>query len=122
MRVIKAAEMTSGGEEGGPDRFSGQVSLHAVARVQQAPGVAVVRFENGARNHWHTHEGGQVLYVMSGRGRVQEEGGEVVELEAGDFVVAEPDEKHWHGAAPGTDMAHISVAGGAVEWFAPVED
>jgi len=121
MKVIRAAD-TTGGSPGGPESFAGQVSLNPVARVEQPPGVAVVRFEAGARNHWHIHEGGQVLYVMSGRGRVQSEGGEVVELEAGDFVVADPGEKHWHGATPDSDMAHISIAAGGVEWFAPVED
>src|SRR5437660_616932 len=99
MRVIKAAEARSGGEPGGPNMFAGDVSLYSVSRTAQAAGVAVVSFRGGARNHWHIHEGGQVLYVIEGVGRVQSEGGDVVAVEPGDFVIAEPGEKHWHGAA-----------------------
>jgi len=34
-----------------------------------------VTFEPGARTAWHTHPVGQTLYVLSGTGRVQTEGG-----------------------------------------------
>jgi quercetin dioxygenase-like cupin family protein len=122
MKVIRAAEAMSGGESGRPEMFAGDVTLRSVAQAQPGAGVAIVRFRDGARNHWHSHAGGQVLYVLEGPARVQSEGGEVVHLEPGDFVIAEPGEKHWHGAAEGADMAHISIASGASEWFSPVED
>ncbi len=120
MKVIRALEAMSGGEDGGPGSFAGRVDLKSIARAEEPAGVAVVHFHDGGRTHWHTHSGGQVLHVLRGRGRVQSEDGAVVEIEPGDFVVAEPGEKHWHGAAEGADMAHISIAIGAVEWFAPV--
>ena len=122
MKVVKAAEARSGGEGGSPNMFAGEVTLQSITRLERGAGVAVVSFKGGARNHWHVHEGGQVLYVIDGAGRVQSEDGEVIELGPGDFVISEPGEKHWHGAAHGADMAHISVASGAVEWFSPVED
>ncbi|HEX6488971.1 MAG TPA: cupin domain-containing protein [Candidatus Dormibacteraeota bacterium] len=121
MRVIRAADALSGGEPAGRDNFSGDAELRSIARAEQPAGVAVVTFHAGAVNNWHVHEGGQVLYVINGRGRAQAEGEEVVGLEPGDFVVIDPGEKHWHGAAAGEDMAHISVAIGAIEWFARVE-
>jgi len=122
MKVIRAVEALSGGEEGGPNMFAGDVTLRSLAQAKPGAGVAIVHFRGGARNHWHAHEGGQILYILDGPGRVQADGEEVVHLQPGDFVVAEPGEKHWHGAAEGADMAHISIASGAAEWFAPVED
>ena len=122
MKVIKAAEAMTGGDEGSPNMFAGKVTLKSLAQAQPGAGVAIVRFRDGARNHWHAHAGGQVLYIVDGAARVQAEGEDVVHLEAGDFVIAEPGEKHWHGAAEGADMAHISIASGAAEWFSPVQD
>ena len=119
MKLIRAIEATSGGEEG-TGTFSGRVTLRSVARIETAAGMAVVHFHDGARTHWHSHSGGQVLHVLAGSGRVQSEGRPVEELQPGDFVVAEPGEKHWHGAAVGESMAHISLAAGDAEWFEPV--
>ena len=119
MKLIRRDDAVSGGERGG-DEFEGSVSLRSVHQVDKPAGIVVVRFEQGARTHWHSHPGGQVLHVIEGSGRVQSWGEDVQHLEPGDFVVAEPDEKHWHGAAEGADMAHISIAIGGVEWMEPV--
>jgi 4-carboxymuconolactone decarboxylase len=121
MKVIRAVEALSGGEEG-TGTFSGRVTLRSLARIDQPAGMAVVHFHEGARTHWHSHAGGQVLHVLTGRGRVQSEGQPVEELLPGDFVLAEAGEKHWHGAAEGASMAHISLAVGDPAWFEPVED
>lgn len=118
MKLIKRDQAVRGGEPGG-ETFQGTVSMQSVHRIDQPAGISVVRFENGARTHWHSHPGGQVLHVVEGTGRVQSWGGEVERLEPGDFVVADPGEKHWHGAAKGADMAHISIAIGGVEWMEP---
>ena len=87
---------------------------------------ARVAFEPAARTHWHTHPLGQTLYVVQGVGRVQSFGGPVREIKAGDVIWFEPGEKHWHGAAPTTGMAHIAMQeaheGNAVTWMEPVSD
>ena len=120
MRVIRKAEL-----EGTPapnENFDGLVAMSSIGRLTEPGGAALVTFQDGARNHWHTHDGGQLLHVISGDCRLQLEGGPVETLHAGDFAIIDPGEKHWHGAAPGTDMAHLSVAGGEVRWLEPVED
>jgi len=85
-----------------------------------------VSFEPGARTNWHTHPLGQTLYVISGVGRVQAKGGAVHEIRPGDVVWIPPGEKHWHGAAPTTGMAHIAMQealdGSYVKWMEPVTD
>src|SRR6201747_1874039 len=51
----------------------------APARVNSAR----VAFEPGARTAWHTHPLGQTLFVVSGVGRVQTEGGPIREIRGG---------------------------------------
>jgi quercetin dioxygenase-like cupin family protein len=99
--------------------FTGQTRLRRLLDVQQQGGMAVslVSFEDGARTHWHTHPGEQILYILEGQGRAGT-AKEEFRLEPGDLVYAPPMERHWHGAAPGQSMTHLSVTtGGAPEWF-----
>ncbi len=77
-----------------------------------------VRFEPGARTDWHSHPEGQVLYVVSGAGRVQEDGRTTVEISVGDVVYTEPGTVHWHGATQQSPMMHLSITtGGETEWL-----
>ncbi|MGH7777333.1 MAG: hypothetical protein ACREPI_09165, partial [Candidatus Dormibacterales bacterium] len=58
--------------------FTGAASsfaFHSAGPVSGV-GVALVHFETGVRNHWHSHAGGQVLHVVEGEGWVQSRGGE----------------------------------------------
>jgi quercetin dioxygenase-like cupin family protein len=99
--------------------FTGDTTLAEMLFPQQEGGVKVtiVRFQDGAVTHWHTHPGEQVLYVLEGECRVATETEEVVAHE-GDVVYTPPNEKHWHGAAPGTTMVHISITTvGSPTWF-----
>jgi quercetin dioxygenase-like cupin family protein len=81
-------------------------------------------FAPGSISHWHTHPRGQVLYVVSGVGLVQREGGQVEEIRPGDCVRFAPDEVHWHGASPRSMFIYVSIQavhrGSVVHWLAPV--
>jgi quercetin dioxygenase-like cupin family protein len=80
--------------------------------------VLFVQFEPGARNNWHSHTGGQLLFVSAGEGYVQVRGKEPVILRAGDAVVCPPDEEHWHGAtADGPGFTHLAVTYGKIIWL-----
>ena len=70
--------------------------------------VNLVEFHDGARNKLHHHGADQLLVVTSGRGVVANET-ETIELEPGDVVLIPAGEKHWHGAQPGQDFAHLAV-------------
>jgi quercetin dioxygenase-like cupin family protein len=87
---------------------------------------ALVTFEPGARNNWHTHPLGQTLIVVSGCGWTQFEGEEKVEIRAGDVIWCPPGHKHWHGATATTAMSHIAITealdGCNAEWLDPVTD
>ncbi len=85
---------------------------------------ASVSFDAEARSAWHSHPRGQILIVTSGTGRVQQWGGAVQEIRAGDVIWTPPGVKHWHGAAPDTAMTHIAIQehenGKVVEWMEKV--
>jgi quercetin dioxygenase-like cupin family protein len=86
----------------------------------------LVTFEPGARSAWHTHPGGQMLIVVSGRGYVQEEGGPKREIKEGDVIWTPPGVKHWHGATATSAMSHIAITnvvnGKNVDWMQKVSD
>jgi len=61
--------------------------------------------------------------VVEGRVRVQVEGADALDLEAGDAVVIAPGERHWHGAAPKSQGTHIAVnVNATTTWLEPVSD
>src|SRR5580692_5122624 len=120
--------------------YRGRISTILLARDRPKPrcrrngrlleegthGYSCLRFQAGARTHWHTHPLGQTLAVISGCGRVQVWGGKAREIRPGDVVWIPPGEKHWHGAGPNTVMVHVAMQealdGKHVEWMEPVTD
>ncbi|MEZ0212936.1 MAG: cupin domain-containing protein, partial [Xanthobacteraceae bacterium] len=80
----------------------------------------------GARTAWHTHPLGQTLFIISGRGWVQKEGGPVEEVVPGDLVWIPPNVRHWHGASAEQAMSHLAVHeeldGKVVTWMEKVTD
>ena len=59
--------------------FTGTVLQDPIIATEAPARLAATRvsFEPGARTAWHSHPLGQTLYVISGVGRVQTEGGPV---------------------------------------------
>jgi len=88
--------------------------------------VGTVTFEPGARSYWHTHNAGQILLVTDGTGYTQEKGKPIRIVHKGDTIICRPNVEHWHGAAPGSSMTHISIIPnadkGIVNWLGPVTD
>ena len=100
------------------EHFTGKVWFGPLSRAEDRPLNALgVMFEPAARTDWHTHPEGQVLYVVSGAGRVQTADGETVEVGPGDVVHRAPSPHIWHGAAPDSYLMHLSLTtGGDTEW------
>ena len=88
--------------------------------------IANVTFDKGARTNWHKHSGGQILLVTAGEGRYQERDKEIQILKKGDVVKIPPNVEHWHGAAPNSEFAHISIEpnipNNETTWLEPVTD
>lgn len=114
--------------KGSAEYFTGAVRIDMLfqpAEPSRTAGVHVT-FEPGARTAWHTHPLGQTLIVTSGCGWAQREGGPIEQIQPGDVVWFEPDEKHWHGATATTAMTHIAIQeqldGKTVDWLEQVSD
>ena len=127
MKTIRCPETPT--QRGPAEWFDGEVWIQPVITSEQSPTQrsAVVSFGAGARTAWHTHPRGQMLFIVSGVCHVQREGSEVERLTAGDAVWFAPDEKHWHGAAPGHPMVHLAVQeaderGEVVNWLEHVKN
>jgi quercetin dioxygenase-like cupin family protein len=97
--------------QGPAEWFTGDVWIDGIARGEEPSRVRVsaVHFTPAARTAWHSHAVGQTLYVTEGRGLVQSRGGAIAEIRPGDVIYAPAGECHWHGAAPGHFMTHLSI-------------
>jgi quercetin dioxygenase-like cupin family protein len=111
------------------DWFTGNVYIDTVADPTPPSRVAaaLVHFTPGARTAWHTHPLGQTIFVTEGVGLCQREGGPIEVIRPGDRVYFEPDENHWHGAAPTRFWAHVAIqeaddSGSPVTWGEHVTD
>lgn len=126
MKITRSG--TTPSKQGPAETFTGTVRLDPLFKAEAPGRVAgsAVTFEPGARTAWHTHPAGQTLLVMSGSGRVQQEGGPTQEIRPGDVVWIPAGVRHWHGATPQTAMTHIaiheSVEGRSVDWLEHVSD
>lgn len=120
MKILRANDVQ--GEIG--QTFTGTVELRRLLDFQHSAGsnVSLVRFEDGARTNWHVHPGEQILIVIEGAGRVGT-ADEQYTIGPGDVVYCAPNERHWHGAQPGQQMAHFSITTvGPPTWFEAPED
>ncbi|MFN7543921.1 MAG: cupin domain-containing protein [Acidobacteriota bacterium] len=108
MELKRGTELKAA--RGNADYFTGEVWIEPLV----ATGLVAIKgvrvsFPPGARTAWHTHPGGQILYVVSGRGWVQKEGEAAQPMSAGDTVIIGSGEKHWHGAASDSPMVHLAT-------------
>lgn len=108
--------------------FTGTVWQDPIIEAPLPANLRAVRvtFEPGSRTAWHTHPLGQTIYITSGVGLVQREGGPVTLVRPGDVVFFEPNERHWHGASASMGMVHIAMQeakdGKHVDWAEHVSD
>ena len=109
--------------QGSPTNFSGvaKVSSRFTSPIKGHYRGALVEFEAGARTAWHTHPKGQTLIIISGKGLVQNEGGDIQQMLPGNVITIPPNTRHWHGAAPDSSMSHIAIStpdnGETVTWM-----
>jgi quercetin dioxygenase-like cupin family protein len=110
--------------KGPADWFSGDVWIDPIVQPEgdSTLNIGAVHFHPGARTAWHSHDGGQTLYVTEGRGLVQARGEDVVELRPGDVHTTPHAQQHWHGAAHEHFMTHISITRGPATWGDHVSD
>jgi len=103
-------------------QFTGSVFPYLTMPATDGVVINTVNFTPGSRTYWHSHERGQILVVLAGRGLIQAEGEAVQVLRAGDTVWAPPGEPHWHGAAPNSYLVHTAISLGTTSWADAVTD
>jgi quercetin dioxygenase-like cupin family protein len=114
----------------GPEAwFTGTVWLNEILSVTPPSRLKALRvwFAPNSRTAWHTHPVGQTLHVLDGLGLVQLAGQPPQIIRPGDTVLIAPQERHWHGAAPGRTMTHLAMQeaddhGSDVVWMEHVTD
>ena len=116
------------GNKASSDYFTGEAWVNNILPDGQNSfySIANVKFQPGARTHWHTHPAGQVLLVMEGKGYYQEKGKPARLLVKEDVYEIPAHIEHWHGATPDSRLVHIALTnyknGEVVEWLNPVTD
>lgn len=112
-----------------PKVFTGKAEV--IPMSQQVPGMPVhngiVIFEPGARTFWHIHPAGQFFTVLRGEGRTGVYGEKARIVKPGDVVICPAGVKHFHGAAPDSQMVQMTVTGDhregkGVTWLEEVTD
>ena len=123
----KEAELFKKGIKIENSNFTGTAWLNMLAAPDSLNTMyaGLVTFEPTARTNWHSHPAGQILIVTQGEGYYQEEGKPKRILRIGETIKCFPNIKHWHGAAPNSEFAHIAISSrnrGPAQWFKPVLD
>jgi quercetin dioxygenase-like cupin family protein len=119
ITVVRAQKSQPSGRAEGT--FTGEVWRDTVLSRRDGIGIGDVFFAPGARTHWHTHEGGQLLIVVAGEGLVGDDDG-VWRVSVGDKIWTPPGVRHWHGATPDRYMMHTGVSLAGVDWAEAVTD
>jgi quercetin dioxygenase-like cupin family protein len=119
--VINGRSGTPSQNRGGTT-FTGEVWAESILPTTDGNTVNTVVFTPGARTFWHSHERGQLLQVLVGKGLVCSAGGAPVEIHPGDTVWVPAGERHWHGACPDSLMSHTAISLGKTTWENEVAD
>ena len=115
------------GEKSTTDHQVGTVWLNELSLADSTfnYNIAMATFAPGARLHWHTHPGGQILLFTDGTGYYQEKGKPRQTVRKGEIIKCQPGVEHWHGATPTsgvTYMATTPTQKGRTIWFKRVTD
>jgi quercetin dioxygenase-like cupin family protein len=79
----------------------------------------------GGQTVWHSHAGGQIIYVLSGQGvwGSRKDGVLTVHrVRAGDAVAFEPDEVHFQAASPDAYILELCCSVGATTYHEPITE
>jgi quercetin dioxygenase-like cupin family protein len=114
MKVVRGASH----DPVAPERFSGPAELEMLHLTgdDARPDIALVHHHEGAVSVWHSHPGGQNIFVVSGEARIGTEADGEVTLLPGSLAVTPADERHWHGAASGHDATLLAMTWGTTKW------
>jgi quercetin dioxygenase-like cupin family protein len=118
MKVVDVAKIAKQRMTDQPLFEGGEVygQLGFLADVAKGLHIGVMTFEKGGTTKFHVHDFEQVLYAISGKGRVATEKEEYV-VTPGMIVFFAPGERHSHGATQDSRFVQLTImnAGQATE-------
>ena len=99
-------------------KMHGDGRIEKLERGPRSPNLRAVhvQFVNGAHTKWHYHSGDQILMPTEGRGFVEYQGLQIVNLLKGDRVLIPADTWHRHGAIEGETLVHLAITTGETTW------
>ena len=121
MKIVSPSGEAETSGKGG-STFTGDVLTYVTMDPSDGVAVTNVCFTPGARTFWHSHENGQVLLVLAGKGWIQSEGQRVQVMRTGDTIWVSAGELHWHGATSSSYVTHKAISLGITTWGDPVGD
>ncbi len=100
------------------DRYSGEVEVRSLRSSVNPldPDLLKVHYEPGSITNWHTHPGGQYIYVLQNSVLISNDRGESNEVTEGSLVVVQPGERHWHGATQHLSAEILTISFGVTRW------
>ena len=115
------------GEKAVTDHQVGTVWLNELSPADSTftYNISMATFAPGARLHWHTHPGGQILLYTEGVGYYQERGKPRQTVRKGEIIKCQPGVEHWHGATPTSGVTYLATTPtqkGRTIWFKRVTD
>lgn len=119
--IIRSYQAIGNNVSPGGENFNGDAWIDEFHTDNEIT-IANVVFSPSARTHWHSHERGQLLRVITGSGRVCDKGGEPEHLIVGDIAWCPPGITHWHGADNGSFLVHQAIAYGTTKRLEAVSD
>jgi quercetin dioxygenase-like cupin family protein len=122
MVLVSIGAVASAQQQGGRNDFSRNFTGEVAVLDSSDMRSSRIRFEAGARTNWHVHSARQLLLIEDGQGRLQETGGPVRVLSAGQPFYTQANVPHWHGADPEQAAVQFSVYSGTLEWRQPVTE
>lgn len=121
MKINRGREPGTGSKQRN-ETFVGEVWGDPVLAGVDDVTINNVFFASGGRTNWHSHNGPQVLLVLSGSGFAFTRSGEGGEIRSGDVVYIPADEEHWHGADADSFLLHTAITFGKHNWLGPVTE
>ncbi len=114
MRIIDKAEKRQINQ----DRYNGEALVETLrsATSPKDPDVLHCHYETGVVTNWHSHPGGQLIYVLSDEGVIGNESDGEVTVTRGELISVPPVERHYHGSTHREDSDFLVLTWGVTNW------
>ncbi len=114
MRIISKAEKRQINQ----DRYNGEALVETLrsATSPKDPDVLHCHYDVGVVTNWHSHPGGQLIYVLSEEGVIGNEADGEVKVTKGELISVPPVERHYHGSTLVEESDFLVLTWGVTNW------